>query len=58
MAQIKAMNIRLPKEMWVFLREKSLKTESSMNGIILKYIENDMKRRGKKELQDKNSVVS
>lgn len=30
----KTFNIRLPKEIWVFLKESSLKNEISMNEII------------------------
>lgn len=36
---IKAFNIRMPKEMWVFLRKISITKEESMNEIILDCIQ-------------------
>lgn len=36
----KALNIRMPKEMWLFLKNQSIDQEKSMNEIVLKRLEN------------------
>ena len=58
MAQIKAFQIRLPREMWIFLKHKSMDKNTSMNGLIMKYIEKDMKRIKEKSLKGGDTVVS
>lgn len=39
MENLKTFNIRMPKETWVFLKQKAIEQESSMAGIILKCVE-------------------
>lgn len=36
MKDIKSFNIKLPKEVWVFLKKKSAEDDMSMNAIIIK----------------------
>lgn len=62
---IKPFNVRLPKELWYFLRRHSVDVELSMNQIIVncmqnykKKIEKDLIKNDKSELTDDNTMVS
>lgn len=39
MEEIKAFNIRVPKELWVFLKKQSIEQEKTMNAIIQTVLE-------------------
>ena len=41
---IKALNIRIPKDLWVFLRKAALDQETSMNEIIIRCVEKYRKK--------------
>ena len=42
--EIKAFNVRLPKELWVFLKNRSAEQEEPMGTIIMRCIEKYKKR--------------
>jgi predicted HicB family RNase H-like nuclease len=46
---IKTFNLRIPRNLWVFLRNISTITDTSLNAIITKLIENHKKKLEKKE---------
>ena len=52
MSGLKTFNIRLPKDIWIFLREESTAKEKSMNFIIVEALEKLRKKR-QKELENK-----
>lgn len=43
-AEVKNLIIRLPKDMWTFLRMNSFKQEESMNAIVLRCLEKYRKK--------------
>lgn len=48
MSDTKAFNVRLPRHIWVFLRNQSTERDKSLNSLILELIEKDKKRLEKK----------
>lgn len=44
MASIKTFNIRIPKELWAFIKKKSIEKEKTMNSMIIELIENFKKK--------------
>lgn len=48
--EIKALNIRIPKELWVFLKVESTKKETSMNSIIELCVKRHKERLDKRRL--------
>jgi ATP-dependent protease Clp ATPase subunit len=57
MSNIKAFNIRLPKEIWAFLKKQSIDQEKAMNVIVVDCLEKYKKKFEKKLTQD-DAVVS
>lgn len=56
MEEFKGMSLRLPKELWLFLKYKSIKTETSINSLIIKYIER-AKKSSKKKLTKGDTTI-
>lgn len=52
MDKVKAFQVRLPKELWVFIKKLSIKTEQPMNELIIRAIE--MLKKQSKEKVDSN----
>jgi hypothetical protein len=52
MQEFKAFNLRMPREIWVFLRKQSIVQEKAMNAIILGLIEKYKKSLEKKLTSD------
>ncbi len=46
--EYKAVNLRLPKKLWLFIKQQSIKEEKSINKLMCSYIEQDQKKNGKK----------
>jgi len=44
---IKAFNVRLPKDLWLFLKKQAMEHEVSMNTILFKCVERCKKDMGK-----------
>lgn len=57
MDDIKAFNIRIPKDMWVFLKKKSIDQEKAMNAIVIDCLEK-YKKKCEKKLTQGDAVVS
>lgn len=57
MEKIKAFQVRLPKSVWLFLKDQSARQERSMNDLIFICIEKYKKRVESRLTQD-DSVVS
>jgi predicted HicB family RNase H-like nuclease len=55
--KIKAFNIRIPREMWSFLKMQSVVQERSMNLIVLECL-NKYKKNIEKMLTSSNTMVS
>jgi hypothetical protein len=47
---IKAFNVRLPKELWAFLKKKSIEQEKPMNVIIMSCLSKFKEKCDKKEV--------
>jgi|HubBroStandDraft_3_1064219.scaffolds.fasta_scaffold378296_1 predicted HicB family RNase H-like nuclease len=56
MSGLKNFSIRLPKEIWTFLRNESTEQEISMNNIIVNCIEK-LKKKRERELTKSNTIV-
>lgn len=56
MNQIKAFQIRIPKESWAFLKKKGVDRELSMNEIIVELIET-YKNKCEKKINIKNKLT-
>lgn len=54
---IKTFNIRIPREIWLFLKKQSIETESSMNMLIVECLKKQMKKKAEKDLKDGGSMV-
>ena len=54
---IKTFNIRLPKEIWVFLKKLSIKQELTMNVIILNLIIALEKKHKKRLTNNKETIL-
>jgi hypothetical protein len=57
MNEIKAFQIRIPRQSWVFLKKKSISRDESMNEIIISLIEK-YKKECKKKLTESDTMVS
>lgn len=57
MDNIKAFNVRMPKEMWVFLKKQSLYKEKPMN-VIINYCLEKYKKTCEKTLTLDNDLIS
>lgn len=57
MDNIKAFNIRIPKDIWVFLKKKSIDQEKAMNAIVIDCLEK-YKKKCEKKLTQGDAVVS
>jgi hypothetical protein len=55
MKDMKTFNVKIPKELWVFLKRKAADEERSMADIILKSVEK-MKRKYDKEVLTSNDA--
>lgn len=44
MTNIKAFNIRLPKEMWIFIKKKAIDREMSINQLLIELIKKYQKK--------------
>lgn len=56
MTVLKTMNIRVPKELWIFLKNESMELEKPMNEIIVGMIERKKKNK-EKRLTDSDAMV-
>lgn len=54
---IKAFQIRIPKDIWAFLKTESIKEERSMNVMIIQYLRK-MKKKSESKLTEIDTVVS
>lgn len=54
---MKALNIRIPKNLWKFLKKEAFEQEISMNHIIVSCLEK-YRNRVKKKLTDDDAIVS
>lgn len=45
---VKTMNIRLPVDLWSYIKHKSIKTHKSVNGLLVDYIYQDQVKDKKK----------
>ena len=52
----KVINLRLPKELWLFIKHQSIREERSVNKIMCSYIEKDQKKFEKK-LTENHTMV-
>lgn len=57
MSEIKPFQVRLSKEMWIFLKTQSMQTGKPMNALIAELVEKS-KKRIEKRLTKKDTVVS
>ncbi len=57
MKDIKAFQLRIPKEHWIFLKKKGIDRELSLNAIIVELIESYKNKCGKK-YSIKNTLTS
>lgn len=54
--ETKTLNIRMPRETWVFLRQISTDTDMSINAILMRLV-NGYKTRKEKKLEKKTEIV-
>jgi len=57
MSNIKAFQIRMPRDLWVFLKKKSITKEKPMNVLIIELLEKD-KKNSEKKLTHDNTMIS
>lgn len=57
MGKIKTFNIRLSRELWVFLKRKAIDDDISMNSLIISCVERLKKKSEKKELTQSDANV-
>jgi len=55
-SEIKSFQIRLPKELWIFLKQRSVAEQRAMNQIIIDSVTN-LKKTCEKRLTEIDSVV-
>jgi hypothetical protein len=57
MSEIKTFNIRLPRELWAFLKKRAAEKDTSMGEILIKSVRKMKDKHDKKSLTDINSNV-